>query len=63
VKEEKELTPSWLLAIQHDLRSDEMFVNLPTSLTDKLSWKDGDFLVWTPQRDGSFKVSKVQKKK
>jgi len=56
-------TASWLLMIQKDLRTKDLYVDLPDSLVNELGWTDDDSLIWTPQEDGSFKVSKVQKKK
>jgi len=56
-------TASWLLIIQKDPRTKDLYVELPTSLIKDLSWTDDDSLIWTPQPDGSFKVSKIEKKK
>jgi hypothetical protein len=56
-------TASWLLIIQKDPRTKDLYVELPASLIKDLSWTDDDSLIWTPQPDGSFKVSKVEKKK
>jgi len=56
-------TASWLLMIQKDPRTKDLYIELPSSLVSDLSWTDDDSLIWTPQKDGSFKVSKVQKKK
>ena len=56
-------TASWLLKIQKDPRTKDLYIELPSSLVSDLSWTDDDSLIWTPQKDGSFKVSKVQKKK
>jgi len=55
--------PSWLLKIQKESTTDDNFVTLPSALMDRLGWAIEDFLVWTPQKDGSYKVSKVEKKK
>ena len=56
-------TASWLLMLQKDPRTKDLYIELPSSLVSDLSWTDDDSLIWTPQKDGSFKVSKVQKKK
>jgi len=56
-------TTSWLLMIQKNPSTEEVYVNLPPSLTTSIGWADDDSLIWTPQKDGSFKVSKVEKKK
>ena len=56
-------TASWLLMIQKDPRTKDLYIELPSSLVSDLSWTDDDSLIWTPQKDGSFKVSKVEKKK
>jgi len=56
-------TASWLLMIQKNTVADNLYVDLPSSLVNTLGWTDSDSLIWTPQSDGSFKVSKIEKKK
>jgi len=56
-------TASWLLMIQKNTTVNNLYVDLPSSLVNTLGWTDSDSLIWTPQRDGTFKVSKVEKKK
>ena len=55
-------TASWLLMVQKNPRTKDLYVDLPSSLVQSLGWTDDDSLIWTPQADGSFKVSKVEKK-
>jgi len=54
---------SWIFAVKQHPITGNLFVELPISLTSSLKWEADDSLLWTPQKDGSFKVSKVQKKK
>jgi hypothetical protein len=56
-------TASWLIMVQKNPLTKDFFIELPSSLVNTLGWTDDDCLIWTPQNDGSFKVSKVQKKK
>jgi hypothetical protein len=56
-------TASWLIMVQKNPLTEDLFVELPSSLVNTLGWTDDDSLIWTPQPDGSFKVSKVEKKK
>jgi len=56
-------TASWLIMVQKNPLTKDLFVDLPSSLVNTLGWTDSDSLIWTPQRDGTFKVSKVEKKK
>lgn len=55
-------TASWLLMVQKNPRTKDLYVDLPSSLVQSLGWTDNDSLIWTPQVDGSFKVTKVEKK-
>jgi len=54
---------SWLIMIQDNPRTKELYIDLPQALVNSLGWTNNDSLVWTPQPDGSFKVSKIEKKK
>ena len=56
-------TASWLLMIQENPRTKDLYIDLPNSLVQSLGWTDDDSLIWTPQPDGSFKISKVERKK
>jgi hypothetical protein len=56
-------TASWLIMVQKNSLTKDLFVDLPSSLVNTLGWTDSDSLIWTPQSDGSFKVTKVEKKK
>ena len=49
--------------VQENPRTKDLYIDLPSSLIQSLGWSDDDRLIWTPQGDGSFKVSKVEKKK
>jgi hypothetical protein len=55
-------TSSWLLMIQKNPRTDDLYIDLPNSLVKDLGWTDNDSLIWTPQKDGSFKISRVERK-
>jgi antitoxin component of MazEF toxin-antitoxin module len=56
-------TASWLLMVKKDPQTNYLYVELPNALTNSLGWDSDDSVIWTPQNDGSFKVSKVEKKK
>ena len=56
-------TASWLLMVQENPRTKDLYIDLPSSLIQSLGWSNDDSLIWTPQGDGSFKVSKVERKK
>ena len=49
----------WVLPIQSC--DENLFINLPNDLLDKVGWKEGDELTWTNNRDGSFTLNKCQK--
>jgi len=53
---------SWLLVINKNTRTKDYYIDLPNSIINDFKWTDEDSLIWTPQEDGSFKVSKVEKK-
>lgn len=49
--------------VKKDPQTNDLYVELPNALTNSLGWNSDDSVIWTPQNDGSFKVSKVEKKK
>jgi hypothetical protein len=55
-------TASWLLMIQENPNFKDLYIDLPSSLIKDIGWTKDDSLIWTPQSDGSFKVSKVKKR-
>jgi hypothetical protein len=56
-------TASWLLMVQENPKTKDHYIDLPNSLVQSLGWTGDDSLIWTSQKDGSFKVSKVEKNK
>jgi hypothetical protein len=53
---------SWLLMVNENPRTKDFYIDLPSSIINDFKWTSEDSLIWTPQKDGSFKVSKVKKK-
>ena len=48
----------WILPVELDGPSGELFLTLPDDLLEKMGWEEGDMLQWEDQKNGTFKISK-----
>ena len=49
----------WVLPVEIDGPSGEMYISLPDDLLESVGWQDGDQLEWIDLNDGTFKVRKT----
>ena len=54
------LPPELLRSVEQLKDSDELFVTLPPELLRSVDWKEGDVIIWSPDKDGYF-LTKVEK--
>ncbi len=50
---------SWVLTIEEDLETGDGILTFPPDLLDEAGWKEGDTLKWIDQKDGSWRLEKV----
>lgn len=51
----------WVLPIQVDGLSGDCYVSLPDDLLEQVEWKEGDQVEWVDEKNGTFKLRKVEK--
>lgn len=50
----------YILEIKKDTLTDQLYVELPEDLLEKMKWKNGDEIEWVDNKDGSFSLKKKQ---
>jgi hypothetical protein len=50
---------SGVVPVEMDPITGELYITFPDKLVKKLSWEEGDTLVWIDNYDGSFTLKKV----
>ena len=53
-------TTSWTLDVKEDPETGDKIIELPPDLLQSAAWKEGDALMWTDNKDGSWTLSKVE---
>jgi len=56
----KKLKVSWLVEVQTDKATDDLYIEFPYEMLERLNVKEGDRMIWEEQKDGSFKLIKLQ---
>jgi len=56
----KKLKVSWLVEVQTDKTTDDLYIEFPREMLERLNVKEGDRMLWEEQKDGSFKLIKLQ---
>ena len=54
---------TYTLKVEHNELTDEFYILLPKELLNKVGWVEGDNIKWKPQKDGSFILTKNEKRK
>ncbi len=47
---------SWILNVEQDPDSDDLFLQLPPDLLDATGWQIGDVLDWIDNHDGTWQI-------
>jgi len=53
----KKKNKSWVLEVQEDEQGEKL-IELPEDLLTEAGWKEGDVLVWSDNKDGSWSLNK-----
>ena len=56
----KKKNKSWVLEVQEDEQGEKL-IELPEDLLTAAGWKEGDELVWSDNKDGSWSLNKKGK--
>jgi hypothetical protein len=51
---------SWTLDVKEDPESGDTIIEFPSDFLEQTGWKEGDELVWTDNKDGSFTLTKKE---
>lgn len=49
----------WTLTVEEDPNSDDSILTLPPDFLEEAGWKEGDTINWIDQKDGSWRLEKV----
>jgi len=52
---------TWTLTVEEDPDSEDCILSFPPDLLEQAGWKEGDTLKWIDQKDGSWRLVKVDK--
>ncbi len=56
----KKKNKSWVLEVQEDEQGEKL-IELPEDLLTEAGWKEGDVLIWSDNKDGSWSLNKKGK--
>lgn len=51
----------WTLDVQEDPETGDLILQFPQEFLDLQGWKEGDILLWTDNKDGSWSLTKSDK--
>lgn len=49
---------SWILNVEEDSNTGDCVIKFPPDLMEESGWKEGDFINWIDQGDGSYMLIK-----
>ena len=49
----------WTVNVEEDSETGDLILPLPPDLLEEAGWKEGDSLNWIDQKDGSWRLEKV----
>lgn len=53
-------TKRWVLDVQEDPTTEDLFLQFPPDLLEVAGWQEGDILEWFDNGDGSWTLKKKQ---
>lgn len=53
----------WIIEVQENNETKELFLELPPDSLAQLGWVEGDDLEWHDNKDGSYTLTKKEKEK
>ena len=55
----KRLKVSWLVEVQTDRDTGDLYIEFPQEMLERLNIKVKDKMIWEERKDGSFKLTKL----
>ena len=52
----------WLVEVQQDGKTKELFIEFPDDVLSQMGWAEGDDLEWMENNDKSWSIKKIVKK-
>ena len=49
---------SWILEVQENSKTKELYIEFPPDALNQVGWDEGDTLLWEELPDGSWKIEK-----
>jgi len=49
---------SWLITVQENGKTKELFIEFPPDALDQVGWDDGDTLIWEELPSGGYQLTK-----
>ena len=53
---------SWILEVQQNGKTKELFIEFPPGCLDQVGWDEGDDLIWEELSDGNWSIRKKEDK-
>lgn len=53
---------SWILEVQQNGKTKELFIEFPPGALDQVGWDEGDDLIWEELPDGNWSIRKKEDK-
>ena len=54
-------TNSWIVEVQENGKTKELFIEFPPGAIDQVGWDEGDTLIWEELETGGFSITKKEK--
>ena len=51
---------SWILEVQQNGKTKELFIEFPPGCLDQVGWDEGDDLIWEELPDGNWSIRKKE---
>lgn len=51
---------SWLIEVQENGETKELFIEFPQAALDQVGWDEGDTLIWEELPNGSWSITKKE---
>lgn len=51
---------SWILEVQQNGKTKELFIEFPPGALDQVGWDEGDDLIWEELPDGNWSIRKKE---
>lgn len=52
---------TWTLEVEEDPENGDLLLQFPQEFLDMQGWKEGDILIWSDNKDGSWSITKSDK--